>query len=103
MNVIYVRSDLLTESFIELRIAVEFLSERNYGYEILTHSLTHSLTHVDYLGQRLFVKYFFKDSLTNCVGGSFFSADESEKSFNLHKFEDVLRKEMLANWNIGVR
>lgn len=42
MNVIYVRSDLLTESFIELRIAVEFLSERNYGYEILTHSLTHS-------------------------------------------------------------
>lgn len=32
---------------------------------------THSLTHVDYLGQRLFVKYFFKDSLTNCVGGSF--------------------------------
>lgn len=40
MNVIYVRSDLLTESFIELRIAVEFLSERNYGYEILTHSLT---------------------------------------------------------------
>ncbi len=68
-----------------------------------THSLTHSLTHVDYLGQRLFVKYFFKDSLTNCVGGSFFSADESEKSFNLHKFEDVLRKEMLANWNIGVR
>ena len=44
MNVIYVRSDLLTESFIELRIAVEFLSERNYGYEILTHSLTHSLT-----------------------------------------------------------
>ena len=36
-----------------------------------THSLTHSLTHVDYLGQRLFVKYFFKDSLTNCVGGSF--------------------------------
>ena len=57
MNVIYVRSDLLTESFIELRIAVEFLSERNYGYEILTHSLTHSLT-FDYLGQYSFVKYF---------------------------------------------
>ena len=32
---------------------------------------THSLTHVDYLGQRLFVKSFFKDPLTNCVSGSF--------------------------------
>ena len=57
MNVIYVRSDLLTESFIELRIAVEFLSERNYGYEILTHSLTH----FDYLGRGLFVKNFFNN------------------------------------------
>lgn len=57
MNVIYVRSDLLTESFIELRIAVEFLSERNYGYEILTHSLTH----FDYLGRGLFVNNFFNN------------------------------------------
>lgn len=57
MNVIYVRSDLLTESFIELRIAVEFLSERNYGYEILTHSLTY----FDYLGRGLFVKNFFNN------------------------------------------
>ena len=48
MNVIYVRSDLLTESFIELRIAVEFLSERNYGYEILTHSLTQSINRLSY-------------------------------------------------------
>lgn len=53
MDVIYVRSDLLTESFIELRIAVEFLSERNYGYEILTH--------FDYLGRGLFVKNFFNN------------------------------------------
>ena len=62
-----IRGDFLTESFIEFRIAIEFLAERNYDYEILTHSLTH----VDYLGQRLFVKSFFKDSLTNCVSGSF--------------------------------
>lgn len=43
MDVIYIRSDLLTESFIELRIAVEFLSERNYGYEILNQSINQSI------------------------------------------------------------
>ena len=81
MNVIYVRSDLLTESFIELRIAVEFLSERNYGYEILTHSLTHS----DYLERGLFVKVFFynliktkKNSLMQRVSGLFFASLKKE-------------------------
>lgn len=81
MNVIYVRSDLLTESFIELRIAVEFLSERNYDYEILTHSLTHS----DYLERGLFVKAFFynlikikENSLMQRVSGLFFSSSKKE-------------------------
>lgn len=36
-----IRGDFLTESFIEFRIAIEFLAERNYDYDI--HSLTHSL------------------------------------------------------------
>ena len=36
---INIRGDfLLTESFIEFRIAIEFLAERNYDYDI--HSLT---------------------------------------------------------------
>lgn len=32
-----IRGDFLTESFIEFRIAIEFLAERNYDYDI--HSL----------------------------------------------------------------
>lgn len=50
---INIRGDFLTESFIEFRIAIEFLAERNYDYEI------HSLTHSDYLERGLFVKVFF--------------------------------------------
>jgi len=44
---INIRGDFLTESFIEFRIAIEFLAERNYDYEIhsRTHALTHSRTH----------------------------------------------------------
>lgn len=79
MNVIYVRSDLLTESFIELRIAVEFLSERNYDYDI------HSLTHSDYLERGLFVKVFFynliktkENSLMQRVSGFFFASLKKE-------------------------
>lgn len=30
--------DFLTESFIEFRIAIEFLAERNYDYEILNQA-----------------------------------------------------------------
>lgn len=61
MDVIYIRSDLLTESFIELRIAVEFLSERNYGYEILNQSINQSINQSDYLDRGLFVKAFFNN------------------------------------------
>lgn len=48
-----IRGDFLTESFIEFRIAIEFLAERNYDYEILNQS--------DYLDRGLFVKAFFNN------------------------------------------
>ena len=73
-----IRGDLLTESFIEFRIAIEFQAERNYDYDI--HSLTHSLTHSDYLERGLFVKVFFynliktkENSLMQRVSGFFFA------------------------------
>ena len=78
-----IRGDFLTESFIEFRIAIEFLAERNYDYDI--HSLTHSLTHSDYLEQGLFVKVFFynliktkENSLMQRVSGFFFASLKKE-------------------------
>ena len=78
-----IRGDFLAESFIEFRIAIEFLAERNYDYEI--HSLTHSLTHSDYLERGLFVKVFFynliktkKNSLMQRVSGFFFASLKKE-------------------------
>lgn len=56
---INIRGDFLTESFIEFRIAIEFLAERNYDYEI------HSRTHADYLDRGLFVKVFFYNLIKN--------------------------------------
>lgn len=38
-----IRGDFLTESFIEFRIAIEFLAERNYDYEILNQSINQSI------------------------------------------------------------
>lgn len=52
-----IRGDFLTESFIEFRIAIEFLAERNYDYEILNQSINQS----DYLDRGLFVKAFFNN------------------------------------------
>lgn len=76
---INIRGDFLTESFIEFRIAIEFLAERNYDYDI------HSLTHFDYLDRGLFVKSFFgnlikiKESLfMQRVSGLFFSSLKKE-------------------------
>lgn len=78
-----IRGDFLTESFIEFRIAIEFLAERNYDYDI--HSLTHSLTHSDYLERGLFVKVFFynliktkENSLMQRVSGFFFASLKKE-------------------------
>lgn len=74
-----IRGDFLTESFIEFRIAVEFLAERNYDYDI------HSLTHSDYLERGLFVKVFFynliktkENSLMQRVSGFFFASLKKE-------------------------
>lgn len=74
-----IRGDFLTESFIEFRIAIEFLAERNYDYDI------HSLTHSDYLERGLFVKAFFynliktkENSLMQRVSGFFFASLKKE-------------------------
>lgn len=74
-----IRGDFLTESFIEFRIAIEFLAERNYDYDI------HSLTHSDYLERGLFVKVFFynliktkENSLMQRVSGFFFASLKKE-------------------------
>lgn len=74
-----IRGDFLTESFIEFRIAIEFLAERNYDYDI------HSLTHSDYLERSLFVKAFFynliktkENSLMQRVSGFFFASLKKE-------------------------
>lgn len=75
------RSDLLTESFMNLESLSNFYRKGIIDYEILTHSLTHS----DYLDRGLFVKAFFynliktkENSLMQRVSGFFFASLKKE-------------------------